>query len=374
MSTLKVDTLQNATGENFVFGNKNLVINGGMNIFQRNTLATGKTSSGYYSADRFRHTLGQNGTMGTWTYSRSTDVPSGQGFGYSLKLDCTTAGGTPNSADFHSLQHRIEGQNLQHLLKGSSSAKALTLSFWVKSNKTGTYITSILDNDNTRNISKSYTINSANTWEKKEITFAGDTTGAFDNDNQNSLQLEFFFGAGTDYTTGTLATSWESYTAANRMVGQVNLSDSTSNELYLAGIQLETGSVATDFDFEPYATTLIKCQRYYEKSYDDAVKPGTANVQGHHLDGVGAQSYPRTWVPFVVRKRTTSYTWTDYRQGATDTVGANLWEFTNGGTTRTVGTSNQQRMFTGAGIEANWTSVTHSRSYFYFHWIVDDEL
>tara|TARA_B100002019_G_scaffold171260_1_gene148023 strand:- start:188 stop:1276 length:1089 start_codon:yes stop_codon:yes gene_type:complete len=246
---------------------KNLLINGGMNIFQRSTARSSRTTSGYYTADRFRNTLS---SMGTWTYSRSTDVPSAQGFGYSLKLDCTTADASPAASDFHSLQHRIEGQNLQHLLKGTSSAKALTLSFWVKSNKTGTYIVTLYDTDNTRNISKAYTISSASTWEKKEITFAGDTTGTLDNDNANSLQLEFFFGAGTDYSSGTLQTSWGAYSQADRAVGQVNLADSTSNELYITGIQLEIGEAATDFQFEPYEKILIKCQRYYIRYQGDA--------------------------------------------------------------------------------------------------------
>jgi hypothetical protein len=241
---------------------KNIVINGGMDVFQRSTSVASVTTSGYRAADRFRHTIS---SMGTWTFSRSTDVPSAQGFSYSLKLDCTTADASPAASDFHSLQHRIEGQNLQHLLKGTSSAKALTLSFWVKSNKTGTYIVSLFDNDNSRNISKSYTIDTASTWEKKEITFAGDTTGTLDNDNANSLQLEFFFGAGTDYSSGTLQTSWGAYSQADRAVGQVNLADSTSNELYITGIQLEIGEATTDFQFEPYQTTINKCYRYFEK-------------------------------------------------------------------------------------------------------------
>lgn len=254
---------------------KNLLINGGMNIFQRSTARSSRTTSGYWTADRFRNTLS---SMGTWTFSRSTDVPSAQGFGYSLKLDCTTADASPAASDFHSIQHRVEGQNLQHLLKGTSSAKAVTLSFWVKSNKTGTYIVSLYDTDNTRNISKSYTISSASTWEKKEIAFAGDTTGTLDNDNANSLQLEFFFGAGTDYSSGTLQTSWGAYSQADRAVGQVNLADSTSNELYITGIQLEVGESATDFQFEPYDKVIQKCFRYYKKV--SAIQSGVRMVHG----------------------------------------------------------------------------------------------
>tara|TARA_R100001460_G_C3554824_1_gene175422 strand:+ start:822 stop:1853 length:1032 start_codon:yes stop_codon:yes gene_type:complete len=263
MSTIKVDTLQNSVGENLVFGNKNLLINGGMNIFQRSTSVTGVTTGGYLAVDRFRHNFA--GGIGTWTVSRSTDVPSGQGFGYSLKMDCTTADASPAAGDKLQIQQRIEGQNLQHLLKGTSSAKKVTLSFWVKTNKTGTYIIELSDFDNTRSISQAYTVSSSNTWEKKELTFDGDTSGTFDNDNNHSLNVLWHLGAGSDITSGTLQTSWGSEVAANRAVGQVNLADSTSNEWYMTGCQLEVGSKATDFEFEDYQTTINKCYRYCEK-------------------------------------------------------------------------------------------------------------
>jgi len=266
MSTLKVDTLQNSVGENLVFENKNLLINGSQSVWQRSTSATGKTTGGYYTADRWQTSIT---TAGTWTQSRSTDVPSAQGFGYSLKMDCTTADASLGASDVLAINQRIEGQNLQHLLKGTSSAKKLTLSFWVKSNKTGTYIAELVDNDNTRQISKSYTISSADTWEKKEITYDGDTTGTLDNDNNQSMRVIFWLAAGSNFTSGTLNTSWASTTNANRVVGQVNLADSTSNEWYITGCQLEVGSKATDFEFEPYDKNLLRCQRYYTRYQGD---------------------------------------------------------------------------------------------------------
>jgi hypothetical protein len=275
MSTLKVDTLQNSVGENLVFGNKNLLINGQMAIFQRTTSATGKTTGAYYTADRWQTSIT---TAGTWTQERSTDVPSAQGFGYSLKMDCTTADASLGASDVLAINQRIEGQNLQHLLKGTSSAKKVTLSFWVKSNKTGTYIAELVDNDNTRQISKSYTISSANTWEKKEITYDGDTTGTLDNDNNQSMRVIFWLAAGSDFTSGTLNTSWASTTNANRVVGQVNLADSTSNEWYMTGCQLEVGSKATDFEFEPFPTILRKCRRYYVR-WDRTGPPAVPYVQ-----------------------------------------------------------------------------------------------
>ena len=237
---------------------KNLLINGGMNVWQRSTSASVSTDT-FSTVDRFA--IGVGG-MGVFTSSRSTDVPSGQGFGYSTKWDCTTADASPAAGDYIVFPQRLEGQNLQHLLKGTSSAKAVTVSFWIKSNKTGTYILELIDTDNSRNISKSYTIDTANTWEKKEITFEGDTTGTLDNDNAQSLRCQWWLGAGSDFSSGTLNTSWATGVSANRAVGQVNLADSTSNELYITGCQMEIGEAATDFQFEPYESTYLKCLRY----------------------------------------------------------------------------------------------------------------
>ena len=177
-------------------------------------------------------------------------------------MDCTTADASPN---YLQLEQRIEGQNLQHLLKGTSSAKAVTLSFWVKSNKTGTYIIEIMDNVNGRHISKSYTVDSASTWEKKTLTFEGDQTDAIVNSNSIGIYVKWWLGAGSSFTSGTLQTSWGAYSNANKAVGQVNLADSTSNEWYITGCQLEIGEAATDFEFEPYQTTINKCYRYCEK-------------------------------------------------------------------------------------------------------------
>ena len=245
-----------------IFNNnfRNIVINGDMSIAQRGTSASSLTGSSYETVDRFKQEIS---SQGTWTQSQSTDVPTGQGFATSLKMDCTTADASPGASDYIYITQKIEGQNLQYLKKGTSSAESTTLSFWVKSNKTGTYIARLRDADNTRSTSKSYTISSADTWEKKTITFDGDTTGALTNDNGTSLQLYFWLGAGSNYTSGTLATSWESNTSANNAVGQVNLADSTSNEWYVTGVQLEVGTTATNFEFLPVDVNLKKCQRYY---------------------------------------------------------------------------------------------------------------
>ena len=246
------------TGNNF----RNIIINGDMSIAHRGTSTASITSNGYYTVDRFDIDLN---TLGTWTQSQSTDVPTGQGFAKSLKFDCTTANASPAAGDKLFLEQAIEGQNLQYLKKGTSSAESLTLSFWVKTNKTGIYTLELEDKDNTRSFSQTYTVSSADTWEKKTLTYAGDTTGAFDNDNGASLKCNFWLGAGSDFTSGTFQNSWGSKIAANRVSSsQVNLADNTANEWYITGVQLEAGTTASDFEFLPYDVNLQRCQRYYQ--------------------------------------------------------------------------------------------------------------
>jgi hypothetical protein len=254
-----VNLLGSDIGEQ-ALSNRNVIINGAMQVAQRGTSTASVTTSGYYTADRFN---GLVSSMGTWTQSVEADAPTGSGFRNSLKMLCTTADASPAAGDLLVIQQAIEGQNLQNFLKGTASAKQFSLSFWVKSNVTGTYIAELFDTDNTRSVSASYTVSVSGTWEKKTITFPADTTGAFDNDNGGSLALNHWLGAGTTFTSGTLATTWATTTSANRAVGQTNLAAATSNYWQITGVQLEVGAVATPFEFEDYSTTLAKCQRYY---------------------------------------------------------------------------------------------------------------
>lgn len=246
-----------------------IIINGDMSVAQRGTSASSKTTDGYYFVDRWKSVIT---SMGTWTFSQSTTVPTGQGFGYSSKWDCTVADASPAAGDRIFFKQSIEGQNLQMLKKGTSSAESVTISFWVRSNKTGTYIVEIYDHDNSRHINKSYTINSADTWEKKIITFAGDTTGTITNDNGQSLQISWWLGAGSTYTSGSLQTSWGSADNSKRAVGQVNLADSTSNEWYITGVQLEVGefdsTTIPSFPFESFENNLRRCERYTRRLGD----------------------------------------------------------------------------------------------------------
>jgi hypothetical protein len=276
--------------------NRNLVINGAMTVSQRGTSEASVTSSQYADApDRFKVEMN---TAGTWTVSQSTTAP--EGFANSYKFDCTTADGSLGAGDYIHLSHYFEGQNLQHLQKGSSAAQKVTLSFHVRSAKTGTYIVEFFDQDNSRSISKSYTIDAANTWEKKTITIDGDTSGAFGNDNGASFGVFFFLAAGSNFSSGTLNTSWGSRTIANIAVGQVNLADSTSNDWYLTGVQLEVGTEATPFEHRSFGEELERCQRYfYKESY-------SSNYGPYFLQYIGTHRFVTIFHPTTMRATPTS--------------------------------------------------------------------
>lgn len=242
--------------------NRNVIINGAMQVHQRGISVAGITTAGIYTADRW---LMNVGSAGTWTQTVENDGPTGSGFRKSLKFLCTTADASLSASDYLLNATRLEGQNLQQFLKGTASAKQFSLSFWVKSNVTGTFIIELYDEDNARQVSASYTISVSGVWEKKTITFPADITGAFDNDNARSLEINFWLAVGSTFTSGTLNTVWASSISANRAVGQTNLAAATNNYWQVTGVQLEAGAVATPFEFEDYGTTLAKCQRYYNR-------------------------------------------------------------------------------------------------------------
>jgi len=250
-------------GMGFNTGRRNMVINGAMQIAQRGDV-TGKTGDNTYGGpDHFSLRIG---SIGTWSISQSSTAPDG--FANSYKIDCTTADASPAAGDRLMFTYRFEGQDVQQLQYGTSSAKSVTLSFYVRSNKTGTYVVDLFNHDPStdRHCAKTYTISSANTWEYKTITFAGDTSQGFDDDNGRSLDINWFLGAGTDFTSGTLATSFADLVNANRAAGlSVNLADSTDNEWLITGIQLEVGENASDFEHRSFGEELALCQRYYQK-------------------------------------------------------------------------------------------------------------
>jgi hypothetical protein len=253
-------------------GAKNLQMNGNMNIAQRGTSFAGVVND--YTLDRFNC---RNNTLGAFTVSKETDAPVG--FGSSMKWLCTTADASPAAADFAVLRTTYEGQQLQALAKGTASAKTTVMSFWVKSNLTGTYLFSIFDADNTRRISATYTINASATWEKKSITIAGDTTGALDNDANASMQLQWVLGSGTDRTSGTYQSTWGANVTANEYAGQTaNVAATLNNYWMVTGIQWEIGNVGTEFQLSTGTIQgeLSACQRYFQTERTGNTPLGTA--------------------------------------------------------------------------------------------------
>jgi len=284
--TLPAISGANLTSVNAVNGGrKNLIINGAMKVAQRDTSVTSQTTGGYTTLDRCKTWLS---VLGTWTLSKDTNSP--EEFSSSWKFDCTTADTSIAAAGYFVVGTTIEGQDLQHLKYGTSAAQSVTLSFWVKSSKTGTYMCELFQEATSGKNSITYTINSANTWEKKSMTFAGVTGTAITDDNTTGLRVYWVLAAGSDRTSGTHSNNTWHTTNANRYPGIVNLADSTSNTFYMTGAQLEVGSTATDFEHRSYGEELALCQRYFEKSFNDGVAPanGSSSTTTASDDGMAA--------------------------------------------------------------------------------------
>jgi hypothetical protein len=247
-----------STAKSFLTRNyRNIIINGDMSIAQRAT-SVSNVNSGYYTVDRFLIST----TSGSFDMAQSSDVPTGQGFVTSLKLDCNTTHSFTSSQEAF-FQQRIEAQNLNRLKFGSANAENFTISFWVKSNKTGNYSVWLYSPDTTNNASLQYTINSANTWEKKVLNFVGDTSSSIANDNGIGLEVRFYLAAGANIQ-GTPTATWSTDYTNRYPTGGVNFLDSTANDWYITGVQLEAGTTASDFEFLPVDVNLQRCQRYFQ--------------------------------------------------------------------------------------------------------------
>jgi len=234
-------------------GDRNLIINGAMTVSQRG--ASFADLNGY-GLDRFQ--VGSSDSAAV-TVTQDTTVPSGEGFKNSMKFDVTTADTSLGASEYYQFFQKIEGQNMAHLMWGTSDAKSVTLSFWCRSNKTGIYPVTFLNNATNRFNPNNFTISSANTWEKKTITVSGDTTGTWLTTNGIGMYVIWNLALGSNFDDGTNGT-WG--TGDYSSGGNVNFLDSTSNEFYITGVQLEIGDVATAFEHEDFGTTLRKCERY----------------------------------------------------------------------------------------------------------------
>lgn len=272
-----------------------------MAVAQRSTSAVAAGSASYDTIDRWKLWEGSGGTL---TSEQSTDTPDG--FSTSFKLQVTGADTSVAAGDYAEFSQQIEAQNLQSLGYGTSSAKTITLSFHCKSNKTGQYSVSINKADSTSFVfAKSFTIDSADTWEKKTITITPDNnitsgSGAIANDNGIGFYVFWNLMLGSNYT-GATDNAWSSNSSHLSPTGHVNWMDSTSNNFYITGVQLEIGEKATEFEHEPYSTTLSKCQRYYNKWLANTAYDGFAPGYFH----VASQFYSFYEFPVQMRQEPT---------------------------------------------------------------------
>ena len=258
-------------------GRKNLIINGDMKVAQRATSVTGLGANGgtYSTVDRYRFDFHSTAGRLTATQTAITDLA---GFSKCTKLDCTTADTSIAAGESFQFVQRLEGQDIQKLAYGTSSAKTTTVSFYVKGTAK-TYMCELHDAENTRLVQQQFNVTTS--WTRVSLTFAGNTSGTIADSAALGLYLNFWLHAGSTYTSGTYnANTWKSQVNADRAVGIGSFFSSTSNELFITGIQFETGSVATDFEHRTYAENLLACQRYYE-----IIADGGYDVD--HMFGIG---------------------------------------------------------------------------------------
>jgi len=260
--------------------NRNLIINGAMQVAQRGTSETGITGEKYSVLDRFRLAFG---TLGTWTGSQDSSAPDD--FSSSLKILCTVADASPASGDYAVLQARIEAQDLQKLSYGASSAKTMTLSFWVKSNKTGTASLDVIQHDNGyKSIYPSYTINSADTWEYKTVQIAADTAGVINNDSGIGIEISWWLNSGSSLTGGSHTASWGTQVSANRNASNLGVGGAVNDYFAITGVQLEVGDTATPFEHRSYGQELALCQRYYYRRSSNSTDDGIMNMNAYSIN------------------------------------------------------------------------------------------
>ena len=238
---------------------RNIIINGAMRVAQRGTSVSAVTATGIYTCDRMPWTLNN---CGEWTNTQETNGPNG--FGYSYKAMCGFGDASPAADDYALLQYLVESTDIQHLSYGTSDAVPMTISFYVKSNKTGAASFAIMQMQNSgKTFAKTYTINAADTWEYKTITIPADTSGNINNDNGNGLLLEWWCNSGSNFTGGTHPSTWFAQNDINRNASNIGIGQATDDYFQITGIQLEVGEVATPFETRPISEELLRCQRYF---------------------------------------------------------------------------------------------------------------
>jgi len=263
---------------------KNRIINGAMMIDQRNAGASITANDGTYSVDRFKWNMSQS-SKGTGQQSSTAPV----GFSTSLLFTSSSAYTVGASEQFDLIQ-AIEGLNVSDLNWGTANAASVTLSFWVRSSLTGTFGGSLRNSASNRSYPFTYTINSANTFEQKTITIAGDTSGTWLTTNGVGIYLTFGLGVGATISGTAGAWAGANYPSATGATSVVGTNGAT---FYITGVQLEKGSTATSFDYRPYGTELALCQRYY----------WTGNSQMYGYYGFGGNVPEGNYIGFPVPMR-----------------------------------------------------------------------
>ncbi len=292
MSTVKVNAITDASGGNTATinsmtptadslqGFRNRIINGDMRIAQRGTTAV--TVDAAFAVDRF---VTQFSTDGAYSAQQDSSAPAG--FVNSIKFTTTTADASLGATQYLYVRQKIEGTNVSDLAWGTANAKTVTLSFWVRSSLTGTFGGALWNSAFDRSYPFTYTISSADTWEQKSVTIAGDTTGTWLTTTGIGINVGFGLGSGSTYSGTAGAWAAAGYITATGAVSVIGTLNAT---WYVTGVQFEVGSVATPFERRDYGRELAMCQRYYSKSYNTSVAPGTANS----FDGLVATSSTST--------------------------------------------------------------------------------
>ena len=263
-------------------GRRNIIINGAMEVAQRGTSFTLENNSAKYPVDRI-FIQDVNSSAGEATVSQSTTAPTD--FKNSLKIDVTTADTALVAADQYKIEYRIEGQDIAHLNFGTSSAKTVTLSFYIRSNKTGNTSVALLNNGNDRAYVATFTIDSANTFERKEITIEGDQSGTWLDTNGIGLRLRWG-SYGSTYQTSSV-NQWVGSQVMSTDSSPINFFDSTDNELYITGLQLEVGSQATPFEHRSFGEELALCQRYFQDYTDNYLQ-----FRGYGYNSTSGNDHP----------------------------------------------------------------------------------
>ena len=325
-------------------GRRNIVYNGEMKVAQRSASVAGLgAATGYFTLDRWDMKINA-ASAGRYTMAQVADGPAG--FANCMKFTTTTADTSIAAGERLHISQRFEGQDVQQLQKGTATAKQVTVSFYVKGNATATYTCELFDVDNGRHINQSFAVTTA--WNRIELTFAADTSDPLDDDNANSLDLNFWLHGGSTYSGGTfVSNTWKDTVNNTRLSdSQTSIFDATSRTFFITGVQMELGAVATPFESRSVGDELALCKRYYQHyvQADGAVIPGTGVWRS------GTRADTTMVLPVAMR--------------ATPTIAAvnigNVNVYAGGGAAAASGLANNGSSANCVGI--NWTSSSGAES------------